>query len=144
MRQALGQAHLALEADEVPIGAIIVDISTNQVVARAHNLTITRCDPTCHAEMACIRDACHSFGAQRIPQCDLYVTLEPCPMCASAISYARIRHVYFGAEDVKSGGFINGPALAGHKSLHHKAEYTSGLMADESARLLKGFFKAKR
>lgn len=144
MKVALEQARLAYEAEEVPIGAVVVDTTTGKIIAACYNKTIKLSDPTAHAEILAIREACHIKGAQRIPECDLYVTLEPCPMCASAISFARIRHVYFGAEDIKSGGFVSGPCLATHASLHHKPEYTAGLLAEESAILLKDFFKARR
>lgn len=144
MRQAMDQAQLAVLAEEVPIGAVLVDITTHRVIASSHNLTRKLHDPTAHAEMNVIRQACEIYGAQRIPECDLYVTLEPCPMCASAISFARIRHVYFAAEDIKSGGFINGAALVHHPSLHHKPGFTGGIYQDESATLLKDFFKARR
>lgn len=144
MRMALDEAKLAGENQEVPIGAIIVDTTTNQVIARAYNQTICHKDPTAHAEILAIREACKHFDAQRIPQCDLYVTLEPCPMCASALSFARIRHVYFGATDEKSGGFISGPNLVAQPALHHKPQFTGGILADESATLLRDFFKARR
>src|SRR5690606_1749364 len=130
--------------DEVPIGAVIIDPVSGQIVASAHNETRTRNDPTAHAEILAIRAACERFGAQRIPQFDLYVTLEPCPMCAAAISFARLRHVYFAATDEKSGGFINGPQLATHRIMHHKPEFSTGLCHNESADLLRGFFQTKR
>ena len=144
MQEALLLAKTAAENDEVPIGAILVDIETNQVIARSYNQTICQLDPTAHAEILAIREACKLYGAQRIPQCDLYVTLEPCPMCASAISFARIRHVYFGATDEKSGGFVSGPALVKQPALHHKPDYTGGILADDSATILRDFFKARR
>lgn len=144
MQSALDQAIIAAKAEEVPIGAVVVDRATGKIVAAAHNRTIAQNDPTAHAEILAIRAACAQLGAQRIPECDLYVTLEPCPMCASAIAFARLGHVYFGADDPKSGGFINGPALAGHASLHHKPQFTGGILADESAALLREFFKARR
>jgi tRNA(adenine34) deaminase len=144
MRIAIDQAILAGKSEEVPIGAVIVERATGKLVAMAGNRTIAQNDPSAHAEILAIRAACAHFGAQRIPQCDLYVTLEPCPMCAAAISFARIGHVYFGAEDAKSGGFVNGPALASHAALHHKAGFTGGILADECAALLRDFFKARR
>jgi tRNA(adenine34) deaminase len=144
MHLALIQAKLAAEMQEVPIGAVLVDTVTNDVVASTYNQTILQRDPTAHAEILAIRTGCKLLGAQRIPECDLYVTLEPCPMCTAAISFARIRHVYFGATDEKSGGFVSGPALCNHAVLHHKPQFTGGIFADESAALLREFFKARR
>ncbi len=144
MHEALGQAKLAELAAEVPIGAVLVNEETGEVIARAYNQTICHKDPTAHAEILAIREGCRLLGAQRIPQCILYVTLEPCPMCASAISFARIKHVYFGATDVKSGGFVSGPALVTQSVLHHKPGFTGGILATESAQLLRDFFKARR
>ena len=144
MSEALKQAKFAYQAEEVPIGAVLVEYETGNIIASTYNQTILQQDPTAHAEILAIRTGCKQFGAQRIPECDLYVTLEPCPMCTSAISFARIRQVYFGATDEKSGGFVSGPALCNHKTLHHKPEFTGGIMADEAAVLLRDFFKARR
>lgn len=141
---AMDQARLAGQRDEVPIGAVVVDSRTNTVLASFGNETVTRNDPTAHAEILAIRKACETLGAQRIPECDLYVTLEPCPMCAAAISFARIRHVYYAATDEKSGGFVSGPCLASHRNLHHKPDHTGGHYAEESAALLRTFFQEKR
>lgn len=144
MRAALDQARLAYDAEEVPIGAVLVDSRTGQIMAQSYNQTIKNCDPTAHAEINVIRQVCMHEKAQRIPDYDLYVTLEPCPMCASALSFARIRHVYFGAIDTKSGGFISGPNLVAQPALHHKPAFTAGILADECGQLLKDFFKARR
>jgi tRNA(adenine34) deaminase len=144
MTRALQQASLAANSEEVPIGAVLVDTATGDILAEAYNETITQNDPTAHAEILVIRKACGIKKAQRIPECDLYVTLEPCPMCASAISFARIRHVYFGATDPKSGGFVSGAKLVEAPALHHKPQYTGGIMAEASAKLLQDFFKARR
>jgi tRNA(adenine34) deaminase len=144
MRMAMDQAQKAYDAEEVPIGAILVDTERGIVLATSHNQTITQCDPTAHAEILALRDGCRQKNAQRIPNCDLYVTLEPCPMCAAAISFARIRHVYFGADDPKSGGFISGPGLVNQDALHHKPSYTGGILAEESAALLRKFFQERR
>lgn len=140
----MNQARLAQQHDEVPIGAVIIHAETDEIIASSFNQTITKNDPTAHAEILAIREACGIMGAQRIPECDLYVTLEPCPMCAAAISFARIRHVFFTVEDIKSGGFISGPNLRNHSNLHHKPDYSEGLYAKESATLLRDFFKEKR
>lgn len=144
MRLALEQAQLAFDAEEVPIGAILVHAPTGKIIAKSYNQTIKLADPTAHAEILAIREACRQTGTQRIPECDLYVTLEPCPMCASAVSFARIRHVYFAADDVKSGGFISGPCLVQAPALHHKPSFTKGICAEESVMLLQSFFKARR
>lgn len=144
MELAMDQARLAQKRDEVPIGAVIIHGETGEIIASSCNETLALNDPTAHAEILAIRQACSVLGAQRIPECDLYVTLEPCPMCAAAISFARIRHVFFAATDEKSGGFISGPKLSEHVNLHHKPAYSYGLCAEESAALLRGFFKEKR
>ena len=144
MNEALLEAQKAAALDEVPIGAVLVDKNTGEIVARAHNSTITDSDPTHHAEIRVIREVCRKAGAQRIPGHDLYVTLEPCPMCASAISFARIDHVIFGASDPKSGGLLTGPSLYTHSQLHHKPEITHGILADECGQILKDFFARKR
>jgi len=144
MRLALDQARLAFDAAEVPIGALIVHADTGDIIAKAYNQTVKLADPTAHAEILAIREACRIIGAQRIPEYDLYVTLEPCPMCASAISFARIRHVYYGADDIKSGGFVSGPCLSQAPALHHKPAFTKGICAEESTVLLQTFFKARR
>lgn len=144
MAMALEEAKIAEAHDEVPIGAVIVHHETGEVVAKAHNLTRTHCDPCSHAEALAIREVCKKEGAQRIPDYDLYVTLEPCPMCAALISYARIKTLVYGAEDKKSGGLSDGPMLYTHPQLHHKPEVRSGVLAEESAQLLQNFFKEKR
>lgn len=144
MQQAMIQARSAAENGEVPIGAVLVDTVTGEIIAQDRNRTIGNSDPTAHAEMLVIRAACLHYGVQRIPECDVYVTLEPCPMCAAALSFARIRHVYFGATDEKSGGFISGPNLVTQPALHHKPGFTGGILAEESAALLRDFFKARR
>lgn len=144
MREALAEAQKAYAANEVPIGAVLVDINTQKIVARAHNLTITQADPTAHAEILALRAVCATQQVQRIPEYILYVTLEPCPMCAAAISYARIAHIYFGALDVKSGGLLSGPCLSQNAALHHKPGVTGGILADESATLMKKFFQERR
>jgi tRNA(adenine34) deaminase len=144
MEAALEEARAASLRDEVPIGAVLVDSRTGKIVARAGNRTIEQSDPTAHAEIQVIREICERDGAQRIPEYDLYVTLEPCPMCAAAISYARIRRLVIGALDPKSGGVVSGPRLYDHPQLHHKPEVISGILAAESSQLLKNFFAAKR
>jgi tRNA(adenine34) deaminase len=144
MRLALAQAERAFLADEVPIGAVMVDYQTGKVVAESFNRTIALSDPTAHAEILAIRAVCANEQAQRIPAYDLYVTLEPCPMCAAALSFARVRRVVYGADDMKSGGLSAGPCLYTHSQLHHKPEVVRGVLADESVVLLQRFFQEKR
>ncbi|MDD3020311.1 MAG: nucleoside deaminase [Alphaproteobacteria bacterium] len=144
MLAALEEARLAGERDEVPIGAVLVHRDSGKITARAGNRTIEHCDPTAHAEIQVIRDVCQHEGAQRIPDYDLYVTLEPCPMCAAAISFARIGTVYFGASDPKSGGLTSTVNLYGHSQLHHKPSVVSGILQEECAEILKNFFALKR
>ena len=139
---ALEQARLAAACGEVPVGAILT--REGSIVASAHNLTETLSDPTAHAEMLVIREACAKLGAARLPECDLYVTLEPCPMCAQAISFARIRRLYFGAFDPKGGGVEHGPRIFSHSTCHHRPEVYGGMAESESAALLKAFFTARR
>ena len=141
--QAEAEARAAAARGVVPVGAVLCD-PQGQVVATAGNRTRELSDPTAHAEILTIRAACAAAGSERLPGHDLWVTLEPCPMCASALSFARIRHVYFGASDPKSGGLISGPCLSGSSALHHKYDHTGGLLAAEAADLLQRFFKAKR
>ncbi|MCI5060914.1 MAG: nucleoside deaminase [Alphaproteobacteria bacterium] len=145
MSIALEEAHLAAARDEVPIGAIIVDSQTGEVVARAGNRTIEYADPTAHAEILVIREACAKTGKQRIPEFDLYVTLEPCTMCAAAISFARIRTLVFGAKDPKSGGILHGAKFFEQPTCHHKKiEIIDGIMANECRQVLQDYFKSKR
>jgi len=145
MQIALDEAHAAAARDEVPIGAVIVHAETGEVIARNGNRTIEHNDPTAHAEITVIRDACEKAGAQRIPDCDLYVTLEPCAMCAAAISFARIRRIVFAASDPKGGGVLHGGRFYEQLTCHHRPDVISdGPLAAESAALLKSFFQKKR
>lgn len=144
MNEALIEAKKAAERDEVPIGAIIVDPATGDIIARAGNRTRELNDPTAHAEVLAIREACAHAGTQRIPEYDLYVTLEPCTMCAGAISFARIRKVIIAADDAKGGGVLNGVKFYEQPTCHHRPEVSSGLMADEGGQILKDYFKGKR
>lgn len=142
MQLAIEQARKGA-ASEVPIGAVVVS-SSGEVIASAHNLTETNSDPTAHAEMLAIRAACEKTGSARLPDCDLYVTLEPCPMCATAISFARIRRLYFGAYDPKGGGVENGARIFAQSTCHHAPEIIGGIAEEECSALLKDFFKARR
>lgn len=143
MSIALDEARAAAARGEVPVGAAIVD-PAGQVVARAGNRTRELCDPSAHAEILALRAACALAGAERLPGYSLYVTLEPCPMCAAAISFARIARLYYGASDPKSGGVGQGPRIFSHPQCHHRPEIYDGLAAAEAAGLLRDFFAARR
>lgn len=143
MSLALEEAREAAARGEVPVGAVIV-APDGVVVAAAGNRTRELDDPTAHAEMLAIRQACAVLGIERLTDHDLYVTLEPCPMCAGAISNARIRRLYYGAEDAKSGGVAHGARVFSHPQCHHAPEVYDGMGADESAALLTTFFAARR
>ena len=140
---ALEEARAAGLRGEVPVGAVVVGPG-GQVVARAGNRTKEHSDPTAHAEILAIRAACAALGSERLVGHDLYVTLEPCPMCASAISQTRIARLYYGADDPKSGGLGQGPRLFTHPQCHHKPEVYDGISANASRSLLKAFFQGKR
>ena len=144
MDQALSEAKTAAERGEVPVGAVLVDGATGIIIARAGNRTEEDTDPTAHAEMLVIRDAAAQRGQPRLEGCDLYVTLEPCPMCAAAISFARIRRLYFGAYDPKSGGIEHGPKVFDHATCHHLPEVIGGVGDREAGDLLKKFFSERR
>ncbi len=143
MSEALVQARAAADRGEVPVGAVIVD-GAGQVIASAGNRTRELNDPTAHAEVLAIRAACSALGVERLTGCDLYVTLEPCPMCAAAISNARIGRLYYGASDPKSGGVEQGPRVFSHAQCHHAPEVYDGIDAGASGDLLKAFFKGRR
>ena len=142
MDQALQAAENAAELGEVPIGAVIV--LNGEVIATAGNRTIIDNDPTAHAEILAIRQAAGKLGSQRLADCDLYVTLEPCTMCAGAISFARIRRLYFGAADPKGGGVDSGVRFFASPTCHHAPEVYSAVGESQSATLLRAFFKARR
>lgn len=142
MGLALDEARAAAGRGEVPVGAVVVQ--GEKVLARAGNRTRELADPTAHAEMLAIREACAALGSERLIGCDLYVTLEPCPMCAAAISAARVGRLYFGAADPKSGGVTVGARVFSHPQCHHVPEVYDGIGAGEAEALLKGFFAGKR
>ncbi len=145
MDLALALARDAAAAGEAPIGCVIVDSETGKVVANGANAPIFTHDPTAHAEIAALRQAGALLGNYRLrPGLTLYVTLEPCAMCAGAISHARIERLVYGASDPKSGGVAHGAEVFSHAQCHWKPEVTTGVRADESAALLKDFFKARR
>ena len=142
MQLALEQARVAESAGEVPIGAVVVH--DGQVIARAHNQPRALHDPTAHAEVLAIREAARVLGSERLGQCELWVTLEPCPMCAGAISHARIARLYYAASDPKGGAVEHGARVFDHDQCLHKPEVYSGMGEAEAAALLRNFFAARR
>ena len=142
MSAAIAIAKKAAEMGEVPVGAIVV--FDGKIIASAHNLVENSCDPTAHAEILAIRAACQILQTPRLVGCDLFVTLEPCSMCATAISFARIHRLYFGAYDEKGGGVENGARIFSQKTCHHTPEIYGGIYENECADLLKKFFVDKR
>ena len=143
MDDALALAEAAMAEGEVPVAAIITD-ADGMVVAAAANRVERDGDATAHAELLAIREASAKRGQSRLTDCDLWVTLEPCPMCAGAIAHARLRRLYYGADDPKSGGVSHGPRVFSHATCHHKPEIYSGLKAEAASKLLINFFKSKR
>ena len=141
---ALEEARLAAVRDEVPVGAVVVHGPSGRILAKAGNRVMELKDISAHAEMLAIKAAALELGSERLVDCDLYVTLEPCPMCAQAISFARIRRLYYGAEDPKGGGVAHGPLIFASSSCHHTPEVYSGMSETVAATLLKDFFAAKR
>ncbi len=144
MRIALELAQAAGDSGETPVGAIVVDPATGEVLGRGANAPIGRADPTAHAEILALREAAERLGNYRLTGLELVVTLEPCAMCAGAISHARIGRVVFGAEDPKGGAVANGPRFFEQPTCHWRPAVEGGVMAEESSALLKGFFRARR
>jgi tRNA(adenine34) deaminase len=142
MDLALAQACAAAQAGEVPVGCVVV--REGMVIAAARNRTLSDRDPTAHAEMLAIRQAAMLLGSERLTDCDLYVSLEPCAMCAAAISFARIRRLYYGAADPKGGAVESGVRFFSAATCHHKPEIYGGIGEREAAALLKDFFAARR
>ena len=142
MDLALKAAENAGKSGEVPIGCVIV--RGNEVIATASNRTLTDRDPTAHAEILAIRQAAGAIGSERLTDCDLYVTLEPCTMCAGAISFARIRRLYFGATDPKGGAVESGVRFFAQPTCHHATDVYSGVGEQQASTLLRDFFKARR
>lgn len=142
MALALAEARAAAQRGEVPVGAVVV--KDGAVLASAGNHTLEDRDPTAHAEMLALRAAASALGSERLTGCDLYVTLEPCPMCAGAISFARIRRLYFGASDPKGGAVENGVRLYASPTCHHVPEVYGGMREGEAAEMLRGFFRGRR
>lgn len=143
MQRALAEARAAAGRGEVPVGAVVLGRG-GEVLAAAGNRVEERADPTAHAELLALREAAARRGEPRLPDCDLVVTLEPCPMCAAAISLFRIRRLVFGAYDPKAGGVEHGPRIFTHPTCHHRPEVIGGVAEAEAAALLKGFFAARR
>ena len=144
MAAALEEARAAAAAGEVPVGAVLIHAPTGRIVARARNEVEALNDPTAHAEMLVIRQACRALASERLVGADLYVTLEPCPMCAAAISFARIRRLYFGATDEKGGAVISGGRYFRQPTCHHAPDVYPGMGETQSSELLRQFFRQKR
>ena len=142
MDLAIAEARAAAAAGEVPVGCVIV--RGGEVVARARNRTIADHDPTAHAEILAIREAARTLGTERLGDCDIYVTLEPCAMCAGALAFARIRRLYYGAADPKGGAVENGVRFFASPTCHHRPEVYGGMAEQEAAALLRDFFAARR
>jgi tRNA(Arg) A34 adenosine deaminase TadA len=143
MQRALAEAEAAAAHGEVPVGAVVVG-ADGVVLAAAGNRTEADADPTAHAELLALRAACVARGVPRLPDCDLYVTLEPCAMCAAAISFARIRRLVFGAYDPKGGGVEHGPRVFAQPTCHHAPEIVGGVEEARAAGLLRQFFRTRR
>ncbi len=144
MLLALSEAERAAARREVPVGAVIVDPVERRVIAADGNRVIERRDPTAHAELLAVREACRAVGSERLEGLDMYVTLEPCPMCAQAISFARIRRLYFGTPDEKGGGVEHGPRIFAQRTCHHVPEVYGGMDESRAAELLRDFFRDRR
>jgi tRNA(Arg) A34 adenosine deaminase TadA len=144
MRLALDEAAAAAEAGEVPVGAVLVEAATGAVLARAHNRVEATGDPTAHAELVAIRRATAVVGGTRLAGCDLYVTLEPCAMCAGAVALARIRRLVFGAYDPKGGGVEHGARVFARPTCHHRPEVVGGVEETACRALLQAFFRERR
>ena len=144
MERALAEAEAAAARGETPVGAVVVDGASGAVLAADGNRTEELADPTAHAEMLVVRAAAARLGGPRLVGCDLYVTLEPCPMCAQAASFARVRRLYYGAPDPKGGGVDHGPRVFAHPTCHHRPEVYGGIEERRAGELLKNFFQQRR
>lgn len=144
MQRAINLAQQAAARDEVPIGAVVVNPQTGEIISEACNLSEHSGNACDHAELLAMRQACQRLGTNRLRDIDLYVTLEPCTMCAAAISFMRIKTLYFGAADPKGGAVVSGVRFYDRPTCHHRPEVVSGICADECGQLLKDFFRAKR
>jgi tRNA(adenine34) deaminase len=144
MAAALAEARQSAAAGEVPVGAVLVDGETGEILGRGHNLVESETDPTAHAELLVIRQAARRLGAKRLAGADLYVSLEPCPMCAQAIAFARLRRLVFAAYDPKGGGVEHGPRIFAQATCHHRPEVVGGVQERRAGELLKAFFRERR
>ena len=144
MKQAIALANQAASQDEIPVGCLIVDPITNTIIAQAHNLSQHTEDATSHAEIIAIRQACKKLKQNRLWNMDMYVTLEPCTMCAAAISFARIKNLYFGAFDEKGGAVTNGIKFYEQPTCHHRPNVKGGILEQQCSEMLKKFFQNKR
>ncbi len=144
MQLALAQAQKAAEIDEIPVGCLIVNPAIGEVITSTHNQNQHTFDATAHAEILAIRQACEKLSQNRLWNMDIYVTLEPCAMCAAAISYSRIKNLYFGAYDEKGGAVVNGVKFYEQKTCHHKPNVYGGIMEKQCSEILKQFFQNKR
>ena len=144
MDLAMAEAEAARDRGEVPVGAVVVDGRSGAVLARAGNAVEATHDPTAHAELLAIREAAAKRGTARLVDCDIYVTLEPCAMCAQAIAFARLRRVYFGAADPKGGGVEHGARIFRQPTCHHRPEVIGGIQESRAAELLRRFFQERR
>ena len=144
MQEAINQAQIALKNNEVPIGGILVDNVTNNIITKNHNQINANNNAIFHCELCIINDACKKLNSKYLNSTTLFITLEPCTMCAAAISMARIRRLYYGASDLKSGGIENGVKFFSHPSCHHRPEVYGGIDELRAQKLLKTFFKSKR
>ncbi len=144
MNEAYTQAVLAFEKDEVPVGVVIVHHERDEIVLKVHNQMRVRSDPTAHAEMIAIQTLSQTLNSERLDAYDIYVTLEPCAMCAAAISYARFNALYFGAYDIKSGGVEHGAKFFEQKTCHHRPTVFGGILAKKNRVLIQKFFEQKR
>lgn len=144
MQLALAEAQKAVNTDEIPVGCLIVNPDTGEIIATTHNQNQHSFDTTAHAEILAIRQACEKLQQNRLWDMDMYVTLEPCAMCAAAISFARIANLYFGAYDEKGGAVINGTRFFEQKTCHHKPQIYGGILQKSCSQILKEFFQTKR
>lgn len=144
MEAAFAEAEAAGARGEVPVGAVIVDPENSRIVSAAGNRTLEQKDPSAHAEMLAIRAACKAVASERLTGFDIYVTLEPCAMCAQAISFARLRRLYFGASDPKGGGVEHGARIFAQETCHHAPEIYGGIAATRSGKILQDFFRNRR
>ena len=144
MRSALEQAKRAYRKNEVPVGCVIVDRRDHSTLCATHNLVEKKSDPTLHAEILAIRDACNKINSKNLSNCDIYVTLEPCAMCASAISHARIGRLYYGSDDVKHGAVNNGVKFYTSDACFHRPEIFCGIRSEESRQIMQSFFSQRR